>query len=101
MSPSPAAVLVWGWLEISFYMGVRHRAASASAAMPGCTGWRHFGHALQASLYHELAIVVLGGGVVVALTWGAPNQFGTVDLRGAVVDAPERQAERVPRRAAT
>jgi putative photosynthetic complex assembly protein 2 len=67
-------VLVWGWLEISFYTGYvtgprRHRCA------PGCGGWRHFGHAIQASLYHEIAVLLLAG-VVVALTWGAANQFG-------------------------
>lgn len=69
------AVLVWGWLEISFYMGYvtgprKHHCAQ------GCSGWRHFGHAIQASLYHELAVLLLAG-LVIALTWRAPNQFGT------------------------
>ncbi|WP_428484712.1 putative photosynthetic complex assembly protein PuhE [Rhodopila sp.] len=69
------AVLVWGWLEMSFYMGyvtgprTRH-------CRHGCGGWRHFGHAIQASLYHELAILLLGA-LVIGLTRGAPNQFGT------------------------
>jgi putative photosynthetic complex assembly protein 2 len=68
-------VLIWGWLEISFYMGYvtgprTHRCAH------GCAGWRHFGHAIQACLYHEIAILVLAASVV-ALTWGAANQFGT------------------------
>jgi putative photosynthetic complex assembly protein 2 len=67
-------VLIWGWLEISFYMGYvtgprTHRCAH------GCGGWRHFGHAIQACLYHELAVLGLAG-VVIALTWGAPNPFG-------------------------
>ena len=70
-----AAVLVWAWLEVSFYLGYvtgprRHACA------PDCHGWRHFGHAIQASLYHEIAILVLAAAVV-GLTWGKPNQFGT------------------------
>jgi putative photosynthetic complex assembly protein 2 len=69
-----AAVLIWGWLEISFYMGyltgprVRHCAH-------GCKGWRHFGHAIQASLYHEIAILLLAA-FVVGVSWDSPNRFG-------------------------
>jgi putative photosynthetic complex assembly protein 2 len=68
-------VLIWGWLEMSFYMGYvtgprTHRCEH------GCGGWRHFGHAIQACLYHEIA-VLLSAAAVVALTWGGPNQFGT------------------------
>lgn len=67
-------VLVWGWLEISFYTGYltgprRHHCTH------GCRGWRHFMHAVQASLYHEIAVLVLAG-VVVALTWNRGNMFG-------------------------
>jgi putative photosynthetic complex assembly protein 2 len=67
-------VLIWGWLEISFYMGyvTGPRTHHCDA---GCGGWRHFGHAIQASLYHEIAVLVLAAAVV-ALTWGKPNQFG-------------------------
>lgn len=68
-------VLIWGWLEISFYMGYvtgprTHRCEA------GCGGWAHFGHAIQACLYHEIAVLLLAAAVV-ALTWGHPNQFGT------------------------
>ena len=69
-----SGVLVWGWLEISFYMGyvtgprVRH-------CDHGCSGWGHFGHAILASLYHEIAILVLAA-LVFLLTRDAPNQFG-------------------------
>ena len=67
-------VAIWGWLEISFYMGYvtgprRHHCSH------GCSGWRHFGHAIQASLYHELALLLLAG-LVMTLTWGRPNPFG-------------------------
>ena len=40
-----------------------------------CRGFRHFGHAVQTSLWHELAIIVAAIAVV-ALTWGQPNQIG-------------------------
>ncbi len=67
------ALLVWAWIELTFYTGLvtgprRH------ACPPGCSGARHFGHAVMASLYHEIAIVLVAGGVAL-LTWGAANQF--------------------------
>lgn len=68
-------LLAWGWQEISFYMGF----VTGSRGEPcpeGCAGWRHFGHAIQTSIYHELAIVI-SAAVVVGVSWGAPNQIGT------------------------
>jgi putative photosynthetic complex assembly protein 2 len=67
-------LLAWGWQEISFYMGYvtgprRHGCPE------GCRGWRHFWHAVQTSLYHEISIVVTLA-VIVALTWNQPNQVG-------------------------
>jgi len=58
-------VLAWGWQELSLYTGfvTGPRKQSCSA---GCTGWRHFGHALGVNLWHEIAIVA----VAVAI-WGA------------------------------
>jgi putative photosynthetic complex assembly protein 2 len=41
----------------------------------GCHGAKHFGHALQATLWHEM-LIVASFGVVAWLTWGAPNQVG-------------------------
>lgn len=69
-----SALAVWAWLEMSFYMGwvtglQRHRCPH------GCSGWRHFGHALRANIWHELAILAFGA-MVVAIAWGAPNQTG-------------------------
>ena len=68
-------LVVWGWHEMSFLMGFV--TGSRSTACPdGCRGWRHFVHAVEAIVYHELAIA--GTAVaVVALTWGADNQVGT------------------------
>ena len=66
-----SAVLVWGWLEMSFLMGIitgpRKRACKDT-----CAGWSHFIHATQAIIYNEIATLV-GAGLVVALTWRLPN----------------------------
>lgn len=68
-------VLVWGWHEISFLMGFV-TGPRTEPCPQGCRGWRHFGHAIQTLLYHELGILA-SAAAVVALTWGAPNQVGT------------------------
>ena len=68
-------MLAWGWQEISFYMGFVTGPRKA-ACRDGCGGWAHFGHAIQTSLWHELAIIFCAAAVV-ALTWGQPNQIGT------------------------
>ncbi len=68
-------LLAWGWQEISFYMGFV-TGPRRDGCPEGCAGWRHFGHAVQTSLYHELAIIAAGAAVV-ALTWNQPNQVGT------------------------
>ncbi|WP_428491272.1 putative photosynthetic complex assembly protein PuhE [Rhodopila sp.] len=69
------AVLIWGWLEISFYMGFV-TGPRTHHCKHGCAGWRHFGHAVQASLYHEIAVLVLAA-MVLGLTWHGSNHFGT------------------------
>jgi putative photosynthetic complex assembly protein 2 len=68
------AVLVWGWLEMGFLMGFitgprRHACADS------CSGWPHFIHAIQAILYHELAIIAAAAGLW-WLTTGGSNPFG-------------------------
>jgi putative photosynthetic complex assembly protein 2 len=67
-------LLAWGWQEISFYMGFV-TGTRKEPCPEGCSGWKHFGHAIQTSLWHELAIIAMGV-VIVALTWGAKNQIG-------------------------
>jgi putative photosynthetic complex assembly protein 2 len=68
------ALMAWGFLEISFYTGYitgpRKHACEA-----GCKGLGHFGHAVQASLWHEV-LSVLTGLAVGYLTWGSANQVG-------------------------
>jgi len=70
-----AGVIAWGWQEISFYMGFVTGPRRAPCA-EGCRGWRHFVHAVETSLYHELAIIAAAAAVI-TLTWGEPNQVGT------------------------
>jgi putative photosynthetic complex assembly protein 2 len=69
-----AGVIAWGWQEISLYTGFvtgprKHRCAE------GCSGWRHFGHAIGVNLWHELAIIGVAI-VIAALSWGSDNQWG-------------------------
>ena len=67
-------LFAWGWQEITFYMG--YVTGPRNKPCPeGCSGWAHFVHAVQTSLYHELAIIGAAGAIV-ALTWHAPNQIG-------------------------
>ncbi|MBK1670840.1 hypothetical protein CKO28_22745 [Rhodovibrio sodomensis] len=67
-------LLAWGWVEISFYTG--YVTGPRTHPCPeGCRGWKHFGHAIMTSLWHELAILA-GVAIVAALTWGDPNQIG-------------------------
>lgn len=66
-----ATLIVWGWLEITFYMGAVTGPRKV-ACVRGCSGARHFGHALMACLWHELAIVAAAV-FVFAVTYKAPN----------------------------
>lgn len=67
-------LLAWGWQEISFYMGYV-TGTRKEACRDGCSGWPHFVHAIQTSIWHELAIIACAA-VVVWLTWGQPNHIG-------------------------
>ena len=69
-----AALACWAWHEISFYMGYV-TGPRQHACQEGCEGVEHFGHALQVSLWHELAILI-SFAFVVALTWGGANEIG-------------------------
>jgi putative photosynthetic complex assembly protein 2 len=66
------AILIWGWLEMSYLMGFITGPRSAPCP-PDATGARRFWLAVQTSLWHELAVVAATA-LLVALTWGAPNQ---------------------------
>lgn len=66
--------LAWGWQEMSFYMGYV-TGPRREPCPEGCSGLKHFGHAVQTSLYHELAVIV-SAVAVLALTRGGANQIG-------------------------
>ena len=68
-----AALLVWGWQEMSYYMGFVS-GPRAAGCPPGARGLPRFRAAAATSLWHEAAIVA-GGLAILALTWGQPNHF--------------------------
>jgi putative photosynthetic complex assembly protein 2 len=70
-----SALLLWGWHELSFLTGWI-TGPRRTALPPGVTGWARFSASVQAILWHELAILAMGA-IVLAITWGAPNQVGT------------------------
>lgn len=70
-----SALLVWGWHELSFLTGWITGPSKAPLAA-GTGRWLRFWHAVRAILWHELAIAAVGL-LIVALTWGEPNQVGT------------------------
>jgi len=68
-----AAIVIWGWHEMSFLMGIV--AGPNRAPCPeGATGWRRFCAATATVIHHELAIAATAI-VLFALTWGQPNQI--------------------------
>ncbi len=68
-------VLAWGWQEMSFFMGIVTGPRRTGARRDASLGER-FRDGVAACLYHELAIIGTAA-VIVAVTWGAPNQAGT------------------------
>ncbi|WP_082479315.1 MULTISPECIES: putative photosynthetic complex assembly protein PuhE [unclassified Methylobacterium] len=67
------ALLVWGWQEMSYYMGFVSGPRTV-ACPPGARGFARFRAALATSLWHEVAIIA-GGLAILWLTWGGPNRF--------------------------
>lgn len=67
-----AAVTVWGWQEMSYYMGFVSGPKPAACA-PNLRGLERFLAALATSLWHEFAIVC-GGLAILCLTWGHGNR---------------------------
>jgi putative photosynthetic complex assembly protein 2 len=69
-----AGVLIWGWMEMSYFMGFVTGPRKAPCP-PGCGNWRRFWLAIQTSLYHELAIVAAAG-LMLWMTRDSVNQVG-------------------------
>lgn len=66
------AILVWGWLEMSFLMGYI-TGPRKQACIEHCSRWRHFAHATQAIIYNEVAILIGAIGIFLA-TRNEPNK---------------------------
>ena len=67
-----AAIVIWGWHEMSFLMGAV--TGPNRAALPaGTSGWRRFTAATATVIHHELAIAATAI-LLVAITWDQPNQ---------------------------
>ena len=67
-----AAIVIWGWHEMSFLMG--EVAGPNRAECPaGAAGWARFRAATATVIYHELAIAATAC-LLFAITWGQPNQ---------------------------
>ena len=69
------ALLVWGWHELAFLTGWI-TGPRKTASPPGVGAFTRFVHAVQAILWHEIAIITVGVAII-AVTWGEPNQTGT------------------------
>jgi putative photosynthetic complex assembly protein 2 len=64
-----ASMLVWGWMEMSLYMGYV-TGPRKQHCEHGCHGAKHFGHAVSVNLWHELAIIAGA-----ATLWSLDNQM--------------------------
>jgi putative photosynthetic complex assembly protein 2 len=71
-----SALGVWAWLEMGFLMGFV-TGPRRDACPPEARGWQRFRLAFATLIYHELTIAA-SAAALVWLTWGAPNQTGTL-----------------------
>ncbi|MCG6943093.1 MAG: DUF3623 domain-containing protein [Thiohalocapsa sp.] len=70
-----AGVVIWGWMEMSYFMGFITGPRKAPCP-EHCSAGRRFVLALSTSIYHEL-VIVAAGCVMIVITWGAANPLGT------------------------
>lgn len=68
-------IAIWGWHELSFLTG-RVTGPRRHACADGCRGPRHFRHAVEAIIHHELAVAATLV-LLVAIAWDASNRVGT------------------------
>jgi putative photosynthetic complex assembly protein 2 len=68
------AIIAWAWLEATFLYGFI-TGPRKIACPPGAKGLERLSAAWSAVSHHEIAIL-LGGIVMVGLSWGADNQTG-------------------------
>lgn len=70
------ALTIWGWHEMSFLMG-KLTGPRRTPSPPDARGWRRFVISSQTVIHHEIALAVTAV-VIVAMTWGQPNQTGAL-----------------------
>jgi putative photosynthetic complex assembly protein 2 len=68
------AIILWGWVEMSFLMGVI-TGSRRSRCPEGARGWGRFLYAVQAILYHEFALIIAALAIAL-VTWGGVNKVG-------------------------
>ena len=66
------ALVLWGWHELSFLMGFV-TGPNRNPCPPDARGWRRFRLAAATLIHHEVAMF-LTVVVIMAATWGQPNQ---------------------------
>ncbi|MFQ3594931.1 MAG: putative photosynthetic complex assembly protein PuhE [Sphingomonadaceae bacterium] len=71
-----AAIILWGWHEMSFLMGFV-TGPNRADLQPGLRGWQRFRASAATLIHHEIALALTLLAMTV-LTWGAPNQVGTL-----------------------
>ncbi|MFN3590807.1 MAG: putative photosynthetic complex assembly protein PuhE [Thermaurantiacus sp.] len=67
-----AALVVWGWHEISFLMGLV-TGPRRLPCPPGARGWKRFRFATAVLIHHEIALAATAL-LLFMITWGQPNQ---------------------------
>lgn len=66
-----AGLGLWGWTQLTFYMGAI--TGPRRVACPHtCSGWTHFGHAVETCIHHELVAAALGLALL-GFTWQSAN----------------------------
>ena len=70
------ALLVWSWHELAFLTGAVS-GPRRTECPAGVSGFQRFTHASAAVIHHEIALAVTAL-LLLAITWTAPNQVGTM-----------------------
>lgn len=69
-----AALVIWGWLEMSFLTGIV-TGPNRTGCAPGTRGWARFYAAAGTLIYHEVTLAVTAA-LLLGFTWGLPNAIG-------------------------
>ncbi len=68
------ALLVWGWCEMSYFMGFITGPRKVECP-ESCSRSQRFFYAIETSLHHELLVIFIGTALIIG-TWGHLNQIG-------------------------